>query len=302
MTLVARSLGLYQKYGVDGQLVDGTTASVGPLFQSGGLEVLLHGSALFSLALQGQNVKIVAALGSTSPFSLVARSDIRSVTDLKGKNFGDISPTGSVAVMRGHILNKAGMKDGDVQMVIIPGGYSQLTAAMIAGRVDAALLQWSFALQARKEPTLHVLDDNPTAGGWALYGYRFAGVKGEWADKNPEAVEGFVAGLIAATRALASDRNTYMTQLRSFFPKMTDDDATEMYKLQADGGYWSVNGGVDPAGIQRNLDYYRGALVATGASAAPATGLLDTKYAKAALDKLGGPVASRTDPASWYKK
>ncbi|MBU6423517.1 MAG: hypothetical protein KGQ88_05725, partial [Chloroflexi bacterium] len=79
-------------------------------------------------------------------------------------------------------------------------------------------------------------------------------------------------------------------------------EAAYTYTIQEKVGFWSVNGGMDPAGVERNLAFYRGLITATGASPAPVSAIADSRFVKAALDTLGGPIASTTDPASWYKK
>ncbi len=302
-TLVAQSLGFYKTDGLDAKLVDGTTSSVPPLFLSGGIDVLCHGSAFFSYALQGQDVKIVVSLGNTIPDMLLVRSSIQSAADLKGKVFGLNGLTGSIRALGDHILAADGLKDTDVNWIQI-AGQPNLLAALVAGRIDACILPWEQAIQSRSQPGVKILQKDPTAGGFQLSGYRFAGVKTAFAKANPEAVQGFVTAIIQAHRALAKDQSAYVDQVKALFPKIPPDVATEMYTLSQDVGYFPVNGGVEPSWIQGNLDFYRSELVKTGASAAPASAatLLDTSYAKAALDKLGGPIDAKLDKASWYKK
>jgi ABC-type nitrate/sulfonate/bicarbonate transport system substrate-binding protein len=301
-TIVASNLGTYQKYGVHTSLVNGTTASLPPLFLRGGVDVLCHGSALFTQALQDQKVKIVCGLGSVSPYSFIARDAIGSVADLRGKPIGvQLVGSGSVYALNVFTLQKAGLTEKDVKFVAIAGFADQL-AALAAGRIEAAMLPYDQAYLAQQLKGMRVLDSNPTAGGFQLAGYRFAGVQAAFAEKNPELVTNFVTALIAVQRVLATDRATYEQQVKVATPKLAPG-ADQLFDIQQTNGYWSVNGGLDPQWIQANLDYYRAIQTKQGGKVADVSGtdLAATQYVKAALDKLG-KVDAKIDTAAWYTK
>lgn len=301
-TIVADKLGIYQKYGVTSKLVDGTTASLPPLFLRGGVDVLCHGSALFTQALQGQKVKIICGLGSVSPYSFIARDTIGSVADLRGKPVGvQLVGSGSVYALNVFALKKAGLGEKDVKFVAIAGFADQL-AALAAGRIEAAMLPYDQAYLAQQQKGVRVLDSNPTAGGFQLAGYRFAGVQAAFAEKNPELVTNFVTALIETQRQLATDKTTYEQQVKAVTPKLAAG-ADQLFDIQQQNGYWSVNGGIDPQWIDANLSYYRAIQQKQGGTVADVTGadLAATQYAKAALDKLG-KVDAKIDTATWYAK
>jgi ABC-type nitrate/sulfonate/bicarbonate transport system substrate-binding protein len=301
-TIVAGNLGIYQKYGVTTSLTNGTTASLPPLFLRGGVDVLCHGSALFTQALQNQHVKIICGLGSVSPYSFIARDTIGTVADLRGKPIGvQLVGSGSVYALNVFALQKAGLTEKDVKFVAIAGFADQL-AALAAGRIEAAMLPYDQAYLAQQLKGVRVLDNNPTAGGFQLAGYRFAGVQAAFAEKNPELVTNFVTALIAVQRVLATDRATYEQQVKVATPKLAAG-ADQLFDIQQNNGYWSVNGGLDPQWIQANLDYYRNIQTKQGGKVADVTGadLAATQYVKAALDKLG-KVDAKIDSAAWYTK
>ncbi|BCB90045.1 ABC transporter substrate-binding protein [Phytohabitans suffuscus] len=301
-TIVADKLGIYRQYGITSSLVDGTTSSLPPLFLRGGVDVLCHGSALFTQALQGQKVKIVCGLGSVSPYSFIARDTIGGVADLRGKPIGvQLIGSGSVYALNVFALKKAGLTEKDVKFVAI-AGFSDQLAALAAGRIDAAMLPYDQAYLAQQQKGVRVLDDNPTAGGFELAGYRFAGVQADFAERNPELVTNFVTALIDVQRKLATDRAMYKEQVQALTPKLAAG-ADQLFDLQEANGYWSVNGGIDPKWIEANLEYYRNIQVQQGGKVADLTGadLGAPEYAKAALDKLG-KVEAKIDSASWYTK
>jgi NitT/TauT family transport system substrate-binding protein len=299
-SLAAVNLGLYTKYGVSASPLNGTTTTLPTLLLKGTLGILEHGSAGYTLALQGQPVKIILGLGNTDPYVLASRTSITSIDQLKGKTFGaaDIG-SGSVYALALHCLAKANLTAKDVRFVELQ--VSDAVAAMAAGRVDAYLLTYGAAALAKTQSSIHVLDAKP-ADGFALKGYRSSVVLADFIKSNPEAVQGYVTSLIAAQRALAN-RSTFVQQVQAVIPGTYQPaELDSIFAQQTAVGFASVNGGINPDWISANLDYYK-QQVQSGSKAANVSvaDLLDTSFAKAALDKLG-VVQSTVDTASWYKK
>jgi ABC-type nitrate/sulfonate/bicarbonate transport system substrate-binding protein len=139
---IAKDLGLFEKYGLDGNLVyiaSGVT-SVNALL-GGSVDIIAaSGSSAVGAAARGGPCVIVASLGHIA-YKLIAHPSITTVQGLKGKVIGSsrIGAGTDFALLR--LLPKLGLTPGkDVQ--VIPTGISESDRRMIMlfqGRIDATL-------------------------------------------------------------------------------------------------------------------------------------------------------------------
>ncbi len=139
---IAKELGLYEKYGIDGNLVyiaSGVT-SVNALLGGSVQVIAASGSSAVGAAANGAPVVIMASLGAIA-YKLIANPSIASVPALKGKVIGSSRiGAGSDYALR-RLLPKLGLQPGkDVQL--IPTGISESDrriVIMLQGKIDATL-------------------------------------------------------------------------------------------------------------------------------------------------------------------
>jgi ABC-type nitrate/sulfonate/bicarbonate transport system substrate-binding protein len=139
---IAKDLGLFEKYGLDGNLIyisSGVT-SVNALL-GGSVDIIAaSGSSAVGAAARGAPIAIIASLGHIA-YKLIANPSIKTVQDLKGKIIGSsrIGAGSDFALQR--LMPKLGLIPGkDVQL--IPTGVSESDRRMlmmIQGRIDATL-------------------------------------------------------------------------------------------------------------------------------------------------------------------
>ncbi|HEX9454391.1 MAG TPA: ABC transporter substrate-binding protein [Candidatus Binatia bacterium] len=139
---IARELGLFEKYGLDGNLIyiaSGVT-SVNALL-GGSVDIIAaSGSSAVGAAARGAPIVVVASLGHIA-YKLIAMPSIKTVQDLKGKIIGSsrIGAGSDFALQR--LLPKLGLIPGkDVQL--IPTGVSESDRRllmMMQGKIDATL-------------------------------------------------------------------------------------------------------------------------------------------------------------------
>jgi ABC-type nitrate/sulfonate/bicarbonate transport system substrate-binding protein len=139
---IAKDLGLYEKYGLDGNLVyiaSGIT-SVNALLGGSVHLIAASGSSAVTAAARGAPVVIVASLGPIA-YKLIAHPSITSIQGLKGKIIGSsrIGAGSDYALQR--LLPKLGLQPGkDVQ--VIPTGLSESDRRiiiMLQGKIDATI-------------------------------------------------------------------------------------------------------------------------------------------------------------------
>ena len=139
---IAKDLGLFEKYGLDGNLVyiaSGVT-SVNALL-GGSVDIIAaSGSSATGAAARGAPIVVIASLGHIA-YKFIALPSIKTVQDLKGKIIGSsrIGAGSDFALQR--LLPKLGLIPGkDVQL--IPTGVSESDRRllmMMQGKIDATL-------------------------------------------------------------------------------------------------------------------------------------------------------------------
>jgi NitT/TauT family transport system substrate-binding protein len=139
---IAKDLGLFEKYGLEGNLVyiaSGVT-SVNALL-GGSVDIIAaSGSSAVGAAARGAPLVIIASLGHIS-YKLIALPSIKTVQDLKGKIIGSsrIGAGSDFALQR--LLPKLGLIPGK-DVTLIPTGVSESDRRllmMMQGKIDATL-------------------------------------------------------------------------------------------------------------------------------------------------------------------
>jgi NitT/TauT family transport system substrate-binding protein len=146
---VAKSTGIFEKYGLD---VDLLVIPGGPL----GMQVLLSGgthsgniAAMTPIRtiLGGADIIIVGGYLNRQMFNLVARKEIRKPADLIGKKIGVASLAGTNAVAIRLVFKEWKIPMEAVTLVIAGGSPLQL-AALEAGTIDATVLTYGVTNEA----------------------------------------------------------------------------------------------------------------------------------------------------------
>lgn len=138
--VVARDRGYYREEGLDVQLIVmpsavGTQALIG-----GNVRFSTVGGAGLLPILRGAPLRFSFATFNRPMFWLYAKSDIRSVKDLKGKKVGVSSfGSGPDSLLR-DLLKKHGLEGGREVAILAMGAGTARFYALQAGSVDAAML------------------------------------------------------------------------------------------------------------------------------------------------------------------
>jgi NitT/TauT family transport system substrate-binding protein len=148
-------------------------------------------------AARGQKVKVIGAYADRLTSNLTTTGSIGSVQGMKGKAVG-IQDVGAFReIMVRYVLQRNGMKPEDVSYR--PVQASGYTGALLAGQIDAAILQQEqyFAVKEEK-PDFHSLADLYKLQPDYFYGTYFA--KEDWIGGHSKEATAFAAALIKAHR------------------------------------------------------------------------------------------------------
>ena len=206
---IAQEMGIFRDEGLDVELINfkSTTEMMAPL-GTGGIDVGGGGAtaALYNAVGRGLKLRLVADKASAitpeySPLMLLVRKAltdsgaVKTVADLKGRKFGNISPGGSGDSLTNELMKQAGLGFKDIEPVYLPP--PQLAIAFENGALDASIMT---------EPFSSVLLKRGVAKLWARCGDVYPGMQvaaiyyGKNFLENPAAGQRFMNAYIKASR------------------------------------------------------------------------------------------------------
>jgi len=153
--------GTFRKYGLDVRLVQLRNGSLSMATLSSGQVQYNYGSPgnALSAAIGGMKIHCVASPVQKIPRELIARREIRTIEDLRGKTFGVQSIGGGFWLQTMIALDQLGIdpEKYDLKMRIL-GDTATVTHALGSGGVDATVIPYSFS-EAAKRAGANVLAD-----------------------------------------------------------------------------------------------------------------------------------------------
>jgi ABC-type nitrate/sulfonate/bicarbonate transport system substrate-binding protein len=138
---LAGDQGLYEKYGLDVQIVHGRGASPIQALAGGTVELgHFAGASVISANLGGSDLVFVGAQSNYVVLSIWTRKDspIKSLADLAGKNIGVSAPGSATHTTTRAALRKAGVAERDMKFVH-HGALPEIFVSLDRGLVDAGV-------------------------------------------------------------------------------------------------------------------------------------------------------------------
>ena len=158
---------------------------------------------LIRAVLAGADARAVAAEFNNPIYSLVARSEIKSFADLKGKLIGLADEAGSITLSTRKLLALHGLRNEDFRVRIIEGTPARYTC-LRRGECDAVPL-------GQPQDLLAVKDGNRLLGlsteAVPEFVYTVTAARRSWASANKEALVRYVRGLGAALKFIRDPAN-----------------------------------------------------------------------------------------------
>jgi len=138
---VAADQGLFEKYGLDVQIVHGRGASPIQALAGGTVELgHFAGASVIQANLSGSDLVFVAAQTNYVVLSIWTRKDsaIRTLADLAGKSIGVSAPGSATHTTTRAALRRAGVADKDMKFVH-HGALPEIFVSLDKGLVDAGV-------------------------------------------------------------------------------------------------------------------------------------------------------------------
>jgi len=165
---------------------------------------MTRGQATFVIeeGLKGGNLVAVAAVVNNPVYFMVARSDIKTFADLKGKSLVEPSATDPITLTARRLMEMHGLKEGDVEIKYI-GGSEPRVACLRSGACAAGSLSQP-AVFAAFDAGFHTLAMHIETGP-LLYVVEI--VDRSWAEAHSDVVVRYLRATAAATRFIHDPRN-----------------------------------------------------------------------------------------------
>jgi ABC-type nitrate/sulfonate/bicarbonate transport system substrate-binding protein len=165
---------------------------------------MTRGQAAFLIeeSLKGANYVAVAAVVNNPAYFLVARSDIKTFSDLKGKSLVQPGASDPITLTARKLLEMHGLKDGEVDIKYV-GGSEPRVACLKSGACAAGSLSQP-AVFAAFEAGFHTLAMHIETGP-LLYVVEI--VDRAWAESHSDIVVRYLRATAAATRFIHDPNN-----------------------------------------------------------------------------------------------
>jgi len=245
----ARDVGLYEKYGLEGQLVYIRGGSV--LLQAmlaGQAQVAQNGIAETMVAvLRGGDVKILGVTSNIFPYTLIAAKGVKSSKDLMGgriavNRLGDVSAIASRVALRKLGLNP----DKDVTMLQV-GGSPQRLAALQSGSVQGAAVDFMSSLRLSKE--------GYTVLAQVSLNYPYLGpvVSARFLREKPATAEAFIKAYVEGIARFKNNREEGIKALSRYMKSNDTEVLGKAYDFIANE-FYTENLEPEPKSFQQLVD------------------------------------------------
>jgi NitT/TauT family transport system substrate-binding protein len=257
---LAQQKGYYRDAGVTVTFQNKIDPDLVTLVGQGAIDVgLADGTSVIPAVSQGIPIRYVATVYRAFPSIVFAKSSsgIKTAADLKGRKIGIPGRYGSSWIMLQALLQSAGLKTSDVQIVEYPD-FGQ-AAAVKQGAVDAAtgfINNEPVQLQLGGDPTVVLQVDQivPLPGPGLITGTKTLSSK-------PAAIAGFVAATLKAMREIEASPDAGLDASIATVPELGKDRTTQKAILTATIDAWKGNGpaadvgGIDKAGWTKSVEF-----------------------------------------------
>jgi NitT/TauT family transport system substrate-binding protein len=260
-------LKLLKKYGADLEYIAIESGTVGmqTLVANQSQFLFSTGSLAVNANLVGADITIIAGGLNFIPDKLIARAEIKTAEDFKGKKIA-ISRFGSSSEVNLRLcLEKLGIKP-ELTQIIQVGGVSTRQAALLAGQVDATILSDPQATAATKNGMKLWVDLSDSKWGFPRYCHNCFMAKRSYLDGNREQAVNVLKAVIEGLYSMKRDKPMAVRLIKKYL-RLDDESASIGYDF-----YIAKHGeGVLSLPERRGLEFVIAEVAKTNPKAAGAT-------------------------------
>jgi len=232
---IAKETGIFEKNGLAVQLIyfTGGTTAVQALV-SGEVPISqVAGPAVVNSALAGSDIIIVAGGATSLDYWLMSRPEIKRPEQLKGGSVA-ISAFGTASdFVARYALEKIGLTPGKDAAIVQVGGVPDRLGALLAGKVDAAVLVPPSMFIGQKKG-LNILADVSKLG--LPFQYTGVATSRQFIREYPDTVKRYARSQLEAVHRIYTDKETSLKVLTKYFRgKVARDILEKSWELLVEG-------------------------------------------------------------------
>jgi NitT/TauT family transport system substrate-binding protein len=235
---------------------------------------------------KGAKVKIISGSLDKIPYNLMARPEIKSGADLKGKTIGVSSLSGGTTLMLHEIMEKAfKLKENDYKLLVV-GTSPDRYAALKGGSVQATFMGPPFNIRAKKEGYTDLAVWHDILGPIQFVS-TFA--HNDYLKSHREDTVKYIKSIIQATQWLYDPKNKEQAiALHMKILKSKPDIAESDYKyVIEDFKPFSPEGELSEAGMKKTMELRVADGMYKGKKVPSWTDFVDNSYVEEAKKLLG---------------
>lgn len=237
---VAKDQGFFQEQGLTVDVVMMPASLNIKMLLSGEIQYATTVGSAVVAAVRGINTRVVMCFVDRPLIDLVGTSDMRSLSDLKGKLLGISSRGGLHDVSMRAILTQSGIDPSQATLLTV-GTQGSMFAALKAGRISAGLLNPPQNFIAYREG----LKNLAFAGNYVRLPSTGLVTMKDTLERSPDQVRRMIRALTRA-RAFARENKAATVKILKRFLKMDDEDlAAKIYDYHKRAE--TPDGKIDPA-------------------------------------------------------
>jgi len=227
---IARELGIFQKHGLDVEVIATPTGVEGMnALIAGELQFLqISGGTTASAALGGADVMVVGTTLDALVQSLMARPEIEKPEQLKGKSVGITRFGTSIDVGARMALKHFGLVPEKEVAIVQVGGMESMVTALQTNRIQAGILSYPAITQALKLGH-HTLLDVASLG----IPYAFTGMttRGRLIKEDPDLVRRYMMAQTEAISRAKRDKNLALKVMGKYLRTTNPNALAESYDI-----------------------------------------------------------------------
>jgi NitT/TauT family transport system substrate-binding protein len=252
---IAKEGGYFAEEGLDVEILSiRSSAQNAAALLSGEVDVsTIGGVGLVRARLQGSDLLFI---GGTKPYfagAIVARPDITTVADLRGKRIGITAPGGNTDLMARALLPRLGLDPGRDVVLFATGGDPESVAALVSGGIESASLTPPADDRARNAGFPTLVD---VTAERLPYPAAALGTAGPTLASRADGLERYLRGYAKGVRRYMADK-PFALQVAASFLK-SDDQAANNDAYELEKGLMEGDLDLPLAAVQGTLDLIKG--------------------------------------------
>jgi ABC-type nitrate/sulfonate/bicarbonate transport system substrate-binding protein len=227
--MIAQKEGYLKEEGLDVQLLSIRGEIAIRTALAGEVDFFTNAGSALAAAVRAVPVKIVTIFQDKPGWDLIAQPEIKSISQLRGKNIAIMSPEGSLAIVAREILKRNGIDPAKDVNLVVMGGDSVRFPALQARSIQATLFNTGMSIQAQKEgfTKLAAASDyaNLIEGGLATANDKIK--------QSPDKILRFIRAALKGLNHFVSKRETAIKYMMEGLRMKDRELAQAVYDLQA---------------------------------------------------------------------